>query len=101
MPFLPPIDHRDKVPHVLGKFSTGLPLLQFHQKLLRGDSPFTVAERELMAAYVSGVNACGYCLGAHSAVAERFAIAPPSSRICSPARARPMSTINCGPFSPI
>lgn len=76
MPFLPSIDKEDKVPHVLGKFSTGTgrPLLDFHQKLLRGDSPFTVAERELMAAYVSGVNACRYCYGAHTAVAKRFGV---------------------------
>lgn len=36
------------------------------------DSPFTVTERELMAAYVSAVNACDYCAGSHEAVAELF-----------------------------
>lgn len=30
---------------------------------------------ELIAAYVSGLNACGYCHGIHTAVAEAFGIA--------------------------
>jgi hypothetical protein len=49
MPFLPSIARDDKVPHVLAKFQNGtqMPLLEFHQALLRGDSPFTVKEREL------------------------------------------------------
>jgi alkylhydroperoxidase family enzyme len=39
---------------------TSRPLLEYHQALLRGPSPLTVAERELIAAYVSGLNACRY-----------------------------------------
>jgi len=76
MPFLPAINVEDKVPHVLAKFNTGTgrPLIEFHEALLRGDSPFTVAEREMMAAYVSGVNACQYCHGAHTAAAKEFGV---------------------------
>lgn len=76
MPFLSSIKDDDKVPHVLAKFNTGTgrPLLEFHEALLRGDSPFTVQERELMAAYVSGVNACQYCRGAHTAAAREFGV---------------------------
>lgn len=76
MPFLPTIGPEDKVPHVLSKFNTGTgrPLMEFHQALLRGDSPFTVKERELMAAYVSGINACQYCYGAHASVAKLFGV---------------------------
>lgn len=79
MPFLPSIDTEDKVPHVLAKFQNGtqMPLLEFHQALLRGDSPFSVKERELMAAYVSGVNACQYCYGAHSSVAKLYGVPEP------------------------
>jgi uncharacterized peroxidase-related enzyme len=51
------------------------PLLDYHEVLLRGPSPFTVAERELIAAYVSGLNACGYCHGVHSATALAFGVA--------------------------
>ncbi|MBI2516463.1 MAG: peroxidase-related enzyme [Opitutae bacterium] len=50
------------------------PLLEYHQRLLREDSPFTVAERELLAAYVSAVNACRYCAGIHEATARRFGV---------------------------
>src|SRR6266851_2941863 len=48
------------------------PLLDYHQAVLRGPSPLTVAERELIAAYVSGLNACRYCHGVHTATAEAF-----------------------------
>ena len=77
MPFLPSVDVQDKVPHVLAKFNTGTgrPLIEYHEALLRGESPFTVSERELMAAYVSGVNACEYCHGAHTAAAKQFGVA--------------------------
>lgn len=76
MPFLPSLNVDDKVPHVLAKFNTGTgrPLVEFHEALLRGDSPFTVAEREMMAAYVSGVNACQSCHGAHTAAARQFGV---------------------------
>lgn len=40
--------------------------------IMRGDSPFTMGERELIAGYVSGINACAYCHGAHTAVAVAF-----------------------------
>jgi uncharacterized peroxidase-related enzyme len=51
------------------------PLLDYHEALLRGPSPLTVAERELIAAYVSGLNACRYCHGVHTATAALFGIA--------------------------
>jgi uncharacterized peroxidase-related enzyme len=51
------------------------PLLDYHEALLRGPSPLTVAERELIAAYVSGLNACGYCHGVHAATAALFGVA--------------------------
>lgn len=76
MPFLPSLDHDDKVPHAFAKFQNGtqLALLQFHQALLRGESEFSVKERELMAAFVSGINACQYCHGAHSSVAKLYGV---------------------------
>lgn len=52
------------------------PLLAYHDRLLRDRSDLTVAERELIAAYVSGINACTYCHGAHVLAAEAFGIAP-------------------------
>lgn len=53
---------------------TARPLLALHEVLMRGPSPLTVAERELVAAYVSGLNACGYCYGVHRATAEQFGV---------------------------
>lgn len=54
---------------------TSRPLLDYHEVLLRGPSPFSTAERELIAAYVSGLNSCHYCHGVHTATAEAFGIA--------------------------
>ncbi len=49
------------------------PLNQF---IMRGDSAFAPAERELMAAYVSRLNSCGYCSGVHEATATAFGVDP-------------------------
>lgn len=38
---------------------------------MRGDSAWSVGERELMAAYVSSVNRSSFCIGAHSATASQ------------------------------
>ena len=77
MPFFSSIGSKDKVPHALANFNTGIerPLMELHQILMRSeDSPFTVAQRELLAAFVSGTNACKYCTGAHSATAVEFGV---------------------------
>jgi uncharacterized peroxidase-related enzyme len=79
MPFLPSIPEDAKVPHVLALFSdlgsrAGRPLIEFHEALLRGESPFTVPQREMMAAFVSGINACQYCYGAHTASSKQFGV---------------------------
>ncbi|MEL7130636.1 MAG: carboxymuconolactone decarboxylase family protein [Pseudomonadota bacterium] len=50
------------------------PLLALHDALLRGDSGLPVATRELIAAYVSGLNACQFCFGAHRTMAMAFGI---------------------------
>ncbi len=39
------------------------------EHLMRAESPYSLEERELIAGYVSGVNACQYCHGVHSQVA--------------------------------
>lgn len=51
-----------------------MPLLEYHQVLMRGPSPFSTGDRELIAAYVSGLNACRYCHGVHQATAEAFGV---------------------------
>lgn len=52
------------------------PLMVFHDEVLRGPSEWSVADRELMATYVSAVNACGFCHGAHRQIAEIQGIDP-------------------------
>ncbi|NCO21523.1 MAG: peroxidase-related enzyme [Rhodobacterales bacterium] len=42
-----------------------LPLLEYHDAVLRSDSELTIGERELIAAYVSSINDCHYCFSAH------------------------------------
>jgi len=60
---------------VFKRFPKGIePLLAYHDVILRGPSPLTAAERELIAAFVSGLNACGFCYGAHTAIAEALGI---------------------------
>ena len=55
---------------------TSAPLMEFHEVLLRGPSPFTPTEREFIAAYVSGLNRCRFCHGVHTATAERVGVEP-------------------------
>lgn len=52
------------------------PLAQFIQDTMRGESAFTPGERELIAAYVSSLNACNYCYDAHKAIAADLNVAP-------------------------
>ena len=53
---------------------TARPLIEYHEALMRGPSPFTVGERELIAAYVSGLNSCGFCHSIHAQTAAAFGI---------------------------
>jgi uncharacterized peroxidase-related enzyme len=48
---------------------TGRPLSELAEVLLRGPGTLTPGERELIAAYVSGLNDCRYCSSSHSASA--------------------------------
>ncbi len=51
---------------------TGKLLLELSETLLRGDSPLSLEERELIAAYVSHRNECNFCTGVHGAVAKQL-----------------------------
>jgi uncharacterized peroxidase-related enzyme len=62
------------------------PLLALHEVVMRGPSPFTVAERETIAAYVSGLNSCAYCHDIHRATAACFGASPDAV----PERLRPV-----------
>jgi uncharacterized peroxidase-related enzyme len=44
---------------------------EFTHEAMRGPSAWSVGDRELMAAYVSTVNASAFCVGAHTATARQ------------------------------
>jgi AhpD family alkylhydroperoxidase len=44
---------------------------KFTHEAMRGPSAWSVADRELMAAYISQVNESAFCIGAHTATAGR------------------------------
>ena len=50
------------------------PLALHRHALMRGPSPFTAGERELIAAFTSMLNACSYCYDEHNAVAASFGL---------------------------
>lgn len=77
MSVFPSIEGEPSLDKVFRRFPHTLPpLLEYHDRLLRDPSPLTVAERELIAAYVSGLNSCTYCHGAHVVAAQAFGIDP-------------------------
>lgn len=55
---------------VLFRPETGKYLYELAQVLLRGESPLTEAERELIAAYVSYKNDCMFCMSSHAAASR-------------------------------
>ncbi len=58
----------------LNRPQTYVHLARFSEAVLRGPSPLSVAERELIAAYCSALNACRFCVGVHAAAATAFGI---------------------------
>jgi uncharacterized peroxidase-related enzyme len=75
MAYLPSLPDDAVLPDVFRAYpATARPLLDYQQALLRGPSPLSVAERELIAAYVSGLNACRYCQGVHAVAAQAVGI---------------------------
>jgi uncharacterized peroxidase-related enzyme len=55
---------------VMFRPETGQHLYALAQVLLRGESPLSEAERELIAAYVSSRNECMFCMSSHAAAAR-------------------------------
>lgn len=54
--------------------AAGRALVEYHIAVMRQPSPLSVAERELIAAYVSGLNQCQYCHGVHTETARAFGL---------------------------
>ncbi|MFO1117709.1 MAG: peroxidase-related enzyme [Beijerinckiaceae bacterium] len=75
MSFLPSLEANASLRSVFKSFpTTSSPLLEYHEVLLRGPSALSVGERELIAAYVSALNSCGYCHGVHAKTATEFGV---------------------------
>ncbi len=55
---------------VMFRPETGVHLYDLARVLLRGESTLSEAERELIGAYVSGRNNCGFCMNSHAAAAR-------------------------------
>lgn len=55
---------------VMFRPETGKYLYDLAQVLLRGESPLSQADRELIAAYVSKRNDCVFCMSSHAAAAR-------------------------------
>ena len=48
----------------------GTPMSDVTQEVMRGPSPWSIGDRELMAAFIAKTNECEFCTNAHSAVAD-------------------------------
>lgn len=77
MSLFPSLPAEAHLSDVFKRFPKGLrPLLELHDALLRDDGALTIAQRELIAAYVSGLNGCDFCYGAHTLMAQAFGVDP-------------------------
>jgi uncharacterized peroxidase-related enzyme len=77
MAFFASVDSEDFIYQILSKFNknAGSLIIQLLQNLMRdSDSKLSIGQRELIAAYVSGLNSCDYCYLPHSDVAKSFGI---------------------------
>lgn len=75
MPFFSYLDQYSDITDITFRDRKRLgPMDKVAQIIMRGDSPFSYAERELIAAYVSGLNECQFCYGSHQQVAENFGV---------------------------
>lgn len=77
MPRYPSLGKDDYLEALFRRFPRGVkPLLELHDALMREPSELDIATRELISAYVSGLNACRFCYGAHKAMAQAFGVDP-------------------------
>ena len=75
MAFVDFLDHTSLMRDIIDRRPDRLAdFLKLAHDVLRGTSDLSVGERELIGAFVSGLNDCTYCYGAHSATAARFGI---------------------------
>lgn len=75
MALLPSLPETAHLSDLFSAYPQGVaPLMAFADDVLRGDGALSIGERELIAAYVSGLNACVFCHGSHLAYARLFGV---------------------------
>lgn len=75
MSFFPSLTDDAGARHILAlNPAAGRALIEFHTAVLRTDSQLTGRDKELIAAFVSGLNACQYCFGVHKETAKAFGV---------------------------
>ncbi len=75
MPFLPSLPPEAHLSDLFRLFPENVrPLMEYTDGLLRGPGELSIGERELIATYVSGLNACAFCHESHKVYAETFGI---------------------------
>jgi uncharacterized peroxidase-related enzyme len=75
LPFFKSLPPDAGVRHILQMNKpVGRALIELHESLMRSDSPLTPAQHEMIAAFVSGLNECQYCVGVHSETAKAFGL---------------------------
>ncbi|MHA1563788.1 MAG: carboxymuconolactone decarboxylase family protein [Alphaproteobacteria bacterium] len=75
MPFFDFLDEESGVHRIADYHGAGFDHIdQFTEDVMRGPSSLSVAERELIAAFVSGLNACQFCHGVHSHTAAAYGV---------------------------
>lgn len=75
MPLLRSLPENASLVNLRSRYADLLEKLRpYGHRLMRGRSPLTPGQRELIAAYVSAINSCRYCYGVHSLVARDFGV---------------------------
>lgn len=77
MPRLPSLPEGAHLRDLLARFPKNIdPLMTYVNAVMRSEGALSIGERELIAAFVSGLNSCRFCYGSHVIHAEAFGIEP-------------------------
>lgn len=73
MPLIPSLPSNAHLSDLFQRFPDNAgPLMLFFEGVLRSEGELSIGEREMIAAYVSGLNACTFCYGSHRVYSEIF-----------------------------
>ena len=71
----------------------GKPMGAWTQAAMRGASPWSVTERELMACMIAKWSGCAFCVGAHGSIAAKEMQRPAVDKVISDFHAAPISEL--------